>query len=82
MKRFIFIVSILGIFTNHSFATDVSYEQKEAAKKVITMYGYTCDYVNSMSRFIIENGFNVYCNDFSYGYEIKNKGGKWFIIVK
>ena len=77
MKRLFFIIIILGIATTYSFAADVSQE-----KKVIRMYGYTCNYVNSMSSFITSNGYNVYCDDFSYGYEIENKGGRWSVTVK
>ncbi|MCK9224931.1 MAG: hypothetical protein M0Q02_07585 [Candidatus Muirbacterium halophilum] len=82
MKRFFFMISVLGIVTTNSFAADMSQEKKEAAKKVIVMYGYTCNYVNSMSSFITSNGYNVYCDDFSYGYEIENKGGRWSVTVK
>lgn len=80
MKRFFLILNILVIVTTNSFAADVSQEKKEAAKKVIQMYGYTCNYVNSMSSFIMSNGYNVYCDDYSY--EIENKGGRWSVTVK
>jgi len=82
MKRLVFIIAIFGIVTTSCFATQASQEQKEAAKQMIKLYGYSCSYVNSMYPFLMSEGYNVYCNGFRYSYEIVNKGGKWSVIVK
>lgn len=61
---------------------EITKVQKEAAMQVITLNGYTCDSIAGMSKFITSEGYNVYCNDHRYNYEIENKGGNWVVTVK
>lgn len=60
----------------------VTEEQKDAAMQVIQINGYTCDSIAGMIPFITSEGYNVYCNDHRYSYEIENKGGNWVVTVK
>lgn len=61
--------------------TTVSKEQKNAAKKVITISGYKCDQVDSIIQSSWDGSYSVTCNGYRYMYEIKDKGGNWVVTL-
>uniref|UniRef100_UPI003B52A48A hypothetical protein n=1 Tax=Roseovarius indicus TaxID=540747 RepID=UPI003B52A48A len=61
-----------------------SYAQTLAdeATAVIRSSGYRCDSVSSIRAWVFSPGFDVYCNGYRYGYELKDRGGRWTATLK
>ncbi|WP_107850459.1 zinc ribbon domain-containing protein [Oceanimonas marisflavi] len=55
---------------------------KRTAANLINAYGYSCDFVDHVTPFALSEGFNVFCENSRYHYEIENKGGNWIVRVK
>ncbi len=51
-------------------------------QKMIRIYGWRCDNVSAVTKFAFSRGFHVYCNNFNYGYDIKDRGGNWVVTLK
>ena len=49
--------------------------------KLIRAYGYRCDSLSGIHPMLLSRGFTVSCNNFSYSYEIKDKGGNWVVTL-
>lgn len=75
MKTLLLMTTLL--LTVPSYASS-----EDSAQTIIRSYGYVCDRVDAIQRFLIGEGFHVYCNNFRYHFEIHNKGGKIFVIAK
>jgi len=60
----------------------ISHNAADSAARLIRLYGYSCNSISSMNRFLWGRGFHVYCNRFNYGYELEDKGGRWTVKVK
>ena len=77
------ILSLLMAFSTSVVAEfeRVTMEQVKAAQTMIQLNGYTCDTVDQMQPFILGGGFNVYCNNWRYSYELEDKGGRWIVTV-
>ena len=39
--------------------------------------GYDCAAVNFLCPYALSEGFDVWCNDNRYHFQIENHGGKW-----
>ncbi len=55
-------------------------------QKAIQAYGYKCDKVDLDSivpfSWSGKSGYHIYCNEYQYGYEVEDKGGKIVVTVK
>jgi hypothetical protein len=55
-------------------------------QSIIRSQGYRCDTVNQESivpfRWSMKTGYHIYCNDYRYGYDLEDNGGKIEITVK
>lgn len=47
----------------------------------VRAWGYRCDTVNAATPFMFSRGFNLYCNEYRYSYEIEDEGGRWIVTV-
>lgn len=54
----------------------------DASANLIRGYGYRCDSISSIRKFLLSNGFNVKCNNYSYAYELEDRGGTWVVTLK
>lgn len=60
----------------------VSAESARAVQKVIRLYGFRCDSVDSVIESSWDGSYSVYCNDYHYRYSIDDVGGNWVVTVK
>jgi hypothetical protein len=51
----------------------------EAAGRIIRASGYDCPEVNLLVRWIFSEGFDAYCRDGRYKFELANHGGIWTV---
>lgn len=51
------------------------------AQTLIIVSGYRCDHVDAVTPFVFGDGFNVYCNQYKYHYEIKDEGGNLVVTA-
>ncbi|MDF5276966.1 zinc ribbon domain-containing protein [Vibrio parahaemolyticus] len=49
---------------------------------IISMYGYKCNTVSGIVEMSFTRGFSVWCNNHSYAYHIKDKGGNWVVTLQ
>ena len=49
---------------------------------MVKAYGWRCDSVSAAREMVFSSGYVLICNQFSYEYEIIDKGGRWFVKVK
>jgi hypothetical protein len=57
----------------------ISAKQYEAAAALIRLHGYDCPRADLMIRYIFSEGYDVYCRDGRYKFEIENHGGQWSV---
>ena len=50
--------------------------------EMVTASGWRCDSVSAAREMVFSRGYVLVCNQFSYEYEIIDKGGRWFVKVK
>ena len=43
--------------------------------------GWKCDTISSATTLLFSTGFSVGCNQFSYNYLIKDRGGRWVVTL-
>lgn len=60
----------------------VSAESARAVQKVIRLYGFKCDSVDSVIESSWDGSFSVSCNNYYYRYSIDDVGGNWVVTVK
>jgi hypothetical protein len=53
--------------------------QIDALAYLIRSHGYSCSSISSARPFLWSSGFKVYCNQYSYGYDIEDRGGNWVV---
>lgn len=56
--------------------TEIMFAQKQIQNK-----GYSCNKVDKVHPFILSRGYSVYCDGYSYHYEVADKGGNWEVTV-
>ena len=83
----LFFIAVSLFFTTSSMAGSGEYANVAAAlQQAIKLYGYRCDKVDLESivpfSWSGKRGFHVYCNEFQYGYEVEDQGGKIVVTVK
>ena len=54
----------------------------DPAVGMIKAYGWRCDSISAIRPFLFSRGFTVVCNQFSYEYDISDKGGNWVVELK
>jgi hypothetical protein len=74
-------VSATPVEPGAMISNDVTSEQVAALAALVSASGYRCDTVSGATRFIFSHGFNLYCNNHRYSYEIEDKGGRWTVTV-
>lgn len=79
MKKLLLILAIISIQSNAA-ASDANL--KQALKKMIGHFGYSCRKVDKVTRFSFSEGFHVWCDAYRYHYELENKGGRLIVTVK
>lgn len=57
----------------------ITEQQYEAAAKMIRLQGYDCPRADLMIRYAFSEGYEVYCKDGRYKFELENHGGKWSV---
>lgn len=77
MKKVILVLLMVG-----SLFADLTQEEKDLSGRLVKVLGYRCDTVDNARRSVYDGSITVYCNGFSYSYELKNRGGRWQIEVK
>lgn len=60
----------------------VSDEQLVALALVVVQSGYRCDTVSAASRSPFDGSFRVHCNNYRYGYDVEDVGGRWTARVR
>ena len=85
MKKLILAIALLA--STAVIATPIASKVKDkkraqAAATLVKLAGYRCDSVDAFTPFIMSAGFNLYCNNYRYSYELADKGGKWVITVQ
>ncbi len=60
----------------------ISMAAVDEAVRLIRAYGYRCDSVHRMTKFVWSRGFTVFCNKGLYHFEISDKGGRWVVEYK
>jgi hypothetical protein len=58
------------------------YKAIDALVMLVEANSYKCDSISAVSTWVFSRGFTLYCNRFSYKYEIVDKGGQWTVSVK
>jgi hypothetical protein len=56
-------------------------DQYDAAAKVIRAFGYDCPKADLMARWAFSEGYDVYCRDGRYKFELANHGGGWSVTA-
>lgn len=51
------------------------------AVDMIRAYGWKCDSISALRPFLMSRGFTVVCNNFSYTYNLEDKGGNWVVSL-
>ena len=59
----------------------VNREAAIALAQLIQLYGWRWDSISAVTPFVFSRGFHVYCNGYSYSYDVEDKGGRWFVTV-
>jgi hypothetical protein len=54
-------------------------QQYEAAANLIRLHGYDCPRADLMIRYAFSEGYEVYCRDGRYEFELENHGGQWSV---
>jgi hypothetical protein len=62
-------------FQNHKGAM-------EDAVLLVRTRGWRCDSISGFASMTFSRGFHLYCNKYSYEYDIEDKGGKWTATLK
>ncbi len=57
-------------------------KQDAAVQALIKMNGYDCATVDAACRYLLSEGFTVYCNGGRYTFEIENHGGRWSVNAR
>lgn len=80
------------MFLSLFIATQVMAESSQysniapSLQKAIQAYGYKCEKVDLDSivpfSWSGKSGYHIYCNEYQYGYEVEDKGGKIVVTVK
>lgn len=60
------------------FPVDVA----NALAALVRLNGYRCDSISAARKFLSGRGFVLNCNNWSYKYEIEDKGGRWIVSVQ
>ena len=66
---------------NDAYLTRVSHKLAIILGEHVRRFGFVCDSISSINPFIMSEGFNVYCNNHRYSYDIENRGGNWIVTV-
>lgn len=86
-------IVVLALVSFPTFARDVSIEKDAeiytgvsrdtvtALAEVIQLYGYACNSVSAVTPFAISRGYYIVCNNWTYKYEVEDKGGKMVVTV-
>ena len=51
------------------------------AMAMIAVKGWRCDSISSATPHLFSIGYNIYCNEFRYSYDIKDRGGTWTVTL-
>ena len=49
---------------------------------LIHSYVYRCNSVSAIRSWIFSTGFTIICEQYSYKYEVSDKGGSWVVELK
>lgn len=86
-------IGVLALVTFPAFAKNVLIEKDaqiyqgvsesvvSALAEAIQLYGYSCKSVSAVTPFKISRGYHVKCNNWTYAYEVEDKGGKIIVTV-
>lgn len=86
-------IGVLALVTFPAFAKNVPIEKDAqiyagvsgdvvtALAEAIQLYGYSCNSVSAVTPFAISRGYRVTCNNWTYAYEVEDKGGKIIVTV-
>ena len=79
MKKIFLALCFIGTL---AFTQELSPKAKEAARSIVLIYGYTCDFVDFSHRSSWDGSIRLSCNGARYVYELKDEGGIWKVKVK
>lgn len=86
-------IGVLALVTFPAFSKNVLIEKDaqiyqgvsekvvSALAEAIQLYGYSCKSVSAVTPFAISRGYHVKCNNWTYAYEVEDKGGKIIVTV-
>ena len=78
-----YILIGLMLMSGSAFAyPDTPVPSKSSAQAMVLSAGYVCSKVDAVTPFIASNGYTIYCNDFSYAYEVSLAGGQATLKAK
>jgi hypothetical protein len=86
MKKIFFVVLSNFLITQVMAGSSEHASVAPALQAAIKAYGYRCDKVDLDSivpfSWSGKRGYHIYCNEYQYGYEVEDKGGKIVVTVK
>jgi hypothetical protein len=95
MRSVIISCLLLGAFLSSSVSAKSVYVEDDArlSKDIsddlaieianyIKVSGYSCNSVSAVTPFVMSRGFTIVCNQWTYRYELEDKGGNWVVTVK
>ena len=82
MKTLLLIAALLSSQANANDDLSNNTAVREAAKRLINAYGYSCNRIDHVIPFVFSGGFNVVCDNYRYAYTIEDKGGNIIVKVK
>lgn len=71
----------------HLFEADFKINERLTEKNIVGVVGlvvfngYKCDTLSAITPFAFGTGFYVYCNQYSYSYDVEDKGGNWVVTL-
>lgn len=81
MKKLFLLLMVVGVFSSLG-AKEFTREAKDMAGRIVEAKGYKCSKVDNASRQMFGGAIDVYCNGYSYKYELKNVGGRFVVTPK
>ena len=49
-------------------------------RRIVVAMGYTCNRVEGVHEYMMGGGATVYCDDFTYVYEVTQPGGRYKVV--
>lgn len=70
------------IEANSQIMPDFPLQLLAASVPLIEAHGWHCDSISAARTWVLSRGFTVICNQYSYQYDIEDRGGNWEVTLK